>query len=150
QIRDEVTRNKVGVAKKFFAEHFRELGQEFKAINRGLPNQLFSDAVTKTLQAKLKAIANDVIEMSVAAHKAAEDLLQQIGRSEDDVSGALAGIFSRAEEANKSEIERARERKERGRAPGKPDDALGDQLSWEQFLTHAEKWPEVWIISRDG
>jgi len=150
QIADEVTRNKVGVAKKFFTDHFKGLGQEFLAIGKGLPDQLFSDTVTGDLQAKLKAIRDGVGGMREAADKAVDDLLQQIGRSEDDVSRVLAGIFARAVEANQSELDCARARKERGRAPGKPDDALGDQINWEQFLTCAEKWPQVWIISRDG
>lgn len=150
QIADEVTRNKVGVAKKFFTDHFKGLGEEFKSIGRGLPNQLFSDTVTGDLQAKLKAIGDGVREMRQVADKAVDDLLQQIGRSEDDVSRVLTCIFARAVEADQSELDRARLRKERGRAPGKPDDALGDQITWEQFLACAERWPHVWIISRDG
>ncbi len=150
QIVDEVTRNKVGVAHKFFIDHFKGLGEEFKAIGKGLPDQLFSDTVTSELKAKLKAIPDCINGMRKAADKAVDDLLQQIGRSEDDVSRVLAGIFGRAMDANPSELDRARARKERGRAPGKPGDALGDQINWEQFLTCTEKWPQVWIISRDG
>lgn len=150
QIADEVTRNKVGVAKKFFTDHFKGLGQEFSAIGKGLPDQLFSDTITGDLQAKLKAIQDGVRGMREAADKAVDDLLQQIGRSEDEVSRVLAGIFAQAVEADQSELDRARARKERGGAPGKPDDALGDQINWEQFLTRAEKWPHVWVISRDG
>ena len=150
QIADEVTRNKVGVAHKFFTDHFKGLGEEFKAIGKSLPDQLFSDTVTSELQAKLKAIPDCIKGVRKSADKAVVDLLQQIGRSEDDVSRALAGIFGRAVDANQSELDRARARKERGKAPGKPRDALGDQINWEQFLTCAEKWPQVWIISRDG
>lgn len=150
QIADEVTRNKVSVAKKFFTDRFKGLAQEFKAIGKGLPDQLFSDTVTSELQAKLNAIPDCIDVMREAADKAVVDLLQQIGRSEDEVSRVLAGIFSRAVDANQSELDCARARKERGRAPGKPGDALGDQINWEQFLTVAEKLPQVWIISADG
>ena len=52
-----------------------------------------------------------------AADKAVTDLLQQISRSEDDVSRALAEVFVRAVEANLQELNRARARKERGQAP---------------------------------
>lgn len=131
QIADEVTRNKVGVAKKFFTDHFKGLGQEFKAIGKGLPDQLFSDTVTSELQAKLNAIPDCIDGLRKAADKAVDDLLLQIGRSKDDVSQVLAAIFGRAVDANQSELDRARARKERGRAPGKPDDALGDQINWE-------------------
>ena len=149
QIADEVTRKKVGVAKKFFTDHFKGLGQEF-SVGKGLPDQLFDHSVTADLQTMLTAIKDGVGRMRGATDKAVGDLLQQIGRSEDPVSRVLAGIFARAVEANQSELDRARARKERGRAPGKPTDALGDQINWEQFLTCAEKWPQVWVISRDG
>lgn len=150
QIADEVTRNKVAVAKKFFTELFAGLGME-KAIN-GLPDQLFNAAVTIELQAKLRAIPDTIKATRQVADKAVVDLLLQISRSEDEASKALARIFSRAVDADQAELGRARARRERGRAPGKPDDSLGDQISWEQFLTSAEKenWPQVWIISRDS
>jgi hypothetical protein len=135
QIADEVTRNKVGVALKFFT-------------NKGVPDQLIGETVSGELQAK--AIRDGVVGTREAGDKPVGDLLQQIGRSEDEVSRVFARIFARAVEANESELKRARERKERGRAPGKPRDALGDQINWEQFLTCAEKWSQVWIISRDG
>jgi hypothetical protein len=150
QIADEVTRNKVAVARKFLTDHFKGLFQEFSAINKGGPNQLFSDTVTSDLQAKLKAISDGIDETRKAADKAVNDLLQQIGRSEDEVSRVLAGVFNQAIEASQSELDRARARKERGRAPGKVGDALGDQINWEQFLAGAKQWPQVWIISRDG
>ena len=150
QIVDEVTRNKVAVAKKFFTGHFAGLGME-KAI-AGLPDQLFSAAVTSELQAKLKGIHDQIEATRQAADKAVGDLLLQISQSEDEVSKALASIFGRAVDADQSELDRARVRKERGSAPGKPDDSLGDQVSWEQFLTKVEKenWRQVWIISKDG
>jgi hypothetical protein len=150
QIADEVTRNKLGVACKFFADDvFKGLMQEFKAIDRGLPNHLFSDPITSDLRSKLKAIRDGIGQLRKASEIAVSDLLQQIGRSEDEVSRVLAGVFEQAVEASPSELDRARARKERGRAPGKSGDALGDQISWEQLLSCAEKWSEVWIISRD-
>lgn len=150
QIVDEVTRNKVSAAKKFFTYHFAGLGKQ-KTIE-GLPDQLFSPAVTSELQGKLNNICDQIKATHRAADKAVGDLLLQISQSDDDVSKAFARIFGRAEDADLSELDRARARKERGIAPGKPDDSLGDQISWEQFLTSTEKenWAEVWIISRDG
>jgi hypothetical protein len=49
-----------------------------------------------------------------------------------------------------SQLERARLRKERGQGPGKKNDPLGDQISWEQLLDHVEGTGSVWIVSRDG
>jgi hypothetical protein len=150
QIVDEVNRNKVGVAWKFLSDEvFRALVQEFKAIGKGLPNHLFSAPVTNDLETKLKGIRDGIDGMRKATDKAIDDLLQQIGRSEDEVSRVLNAVFDRAVEVTDSELKRARARKERGSAPGKPENALGDQINWEQFLTCVEQWPQVWIISRD-
>ena len=40
-------------------------------------------------------------------------------------------------------------RKEKGNPPGKREDPLGDQLTWEQLLSHAKGKSKVWIISSD-
>jgi hypothetical protein len=149
QIAGEVNKNKVGVAHQFLDKHFNGLGQEFSSIGKGLPDQLFIEAVTEDLGAKLKAIRNRLKELRIATDKAVDDLLQLIGRSEDEVSPVLNRIFDRAVDASPSELGRARERKERGWPPGKPDNSLGDQINWEQLLGCAEKWPQVWIISND-
>jgi len=87
-----------------------------------------------------------------AADSAAVELLDQIGRSEDEVSRVLAAVFNKAQDATAAEMSNARLRKERGRAPGKKGDALGDQINWEQFLGRVKtsKWPAVWLISKDG
>jgi hypothetical protein len=76
--------------------------------------------------------------------------LDRVSRSEDDVSKALANLFAGAVRESPDELERARLRKERGNPPGKPGDPLGDQLTWEQLLTHAKGKSRVWIISADG
>ncbi|MFN0038677.1 MAG: PIN domain-containing protein [Burkholderiales bacterium] len=150
QIVDEVTRKKVAVANKFFCDHFGAL--KLEKIKNGLPNQLFSAEVTRDLQTKIRDISQQFKSVHQAADKAAVDVLMQISLSKDDVSKAFSQIFQRAVDASESELDRARVRKERGRAPGKSGDSLGDQISWEQFLTRAkeEQWPRVWIISRDG
>jgi hypothetical protein len=78
--------------------------------------------------------------------------LEQISRSEDDVSQRLVAIFEGAISATPEEMQRARERRERGNPPGKANDTLGDQIAWEQLLTHCKKAgiKRVWIASNDG
>jgi len=150
QITDEVTRNKLEVANSFFAEQLKGLNQEFKAIKKGMPDQLFSIDVFNDLKAKLNLVSEHINGMNKAANKAINELLERIGLSQDDVSLGLSVIFDRAVDASAEELDRARARKERGKAPGKVANALGDQINWEQFLTRVHDWPEVWIISRDG
>jgi PIN domain-containing protein len=81
--------------------------------------------------------------------KPAHDLLEQVSQSKDEVSKALAGVFSRAVAPTDGELQRARARKERGNPPGKRSDPLGDQLTWEQILSQC-KDKLLWIITRDS
>jgi len=41
-------------------------------------------------------------------------------------------------------------RREVGNPPGKHANPIGDQLTWEQILTHFKGKRRLWIISRDG
>jgi hypothetical protein len=43
----------------------------------------------------------------------------------------------------------ARDRKERGNPPGKRDNPLGDQITWEQLLTYCKGMKRIWIITGD-
>jgi hypothetical protein len=95
-------------------------------------------------QLKLDSIA-------VPDHLLPAELLEQISRSEDEVSKRLAVIFSRAVPHNTEEFLRASNRKRIGSPPGKKSDALGDQISWEQILTKCkEERPKLWIITNDS
>jgi hypothetical protein len=46
-------------------------------------------------------------------------------------------------------LQRARARRERGNPPGKKTDPLGDQLNWEQILSHCQNKRWLWIITKD-
>jgi hypothetical protein len=82
--------------------------------------------------------------------KISHDLLEQVSQSKDEVSKALTGVFFQAVAHTDGELQRARARKERGNPPGKRDDPLGDQLNWEQILSHCKDKPRLWIITRDS
>jgi hypothetical protein len=82
----------------------------------------------------------------------ATNALIKISWSEDDVSVQLGTIFDKAVSPTADEMQRARERKERGNPPGKQTNPLGDQIVWEQLLTHGKdtKCTKLWIITRDS
>ncbi len=71
-------------------------------------------------------------------------------KGEDDVTQIIAELSRNAKEETSEQLGRARLRRERGMGPGKKTDPLGDQISWEQLLTHAVGTGSVWIVSRDG
>jgi hypothetical protein len=76
--------------------------------------------------------------------------LLAIIKGDDDVTATIRELAKVVKEETPQEIERARIRKERGQSPGKKNDPLGDQISWEQLLVHAVDTGSVWIVSRDG
>lgn len=59
-------------------------------------------------------------------------------------------LLSKAVPHTSEEIQNARARKEIGNPPGKKADPLGDQLNWEQLLSHCKDKSKLWIIARDS
>jgi hypothetical protein len=145
QIGAEVLRRKLDCARMFFSRFFEELA----TLKIPIPDHLLgiTDEKTEEFRGILKAaerVRTELIGISVEG-------LSKISQSEDDVSKQLKMLFEKAVMPTQEEIERARERKERGNPPGKSNDPLGDQITWEQLLTccHTNKVRKVWIISRD-
>jgi hypothetical protein len=163
QVVDEVARRKLEVARDWLAKRFTAAAQcaplndAFKEMNKEIPDHLFSMAVAAKLNAKLidvkKAAGmmhSQLQEYKTDVAEAVNDLLEQISRSEDEVSKALASLFQQPIEATAEELASARFRRERGRSPGKKHDPLGDQINWEQILRRIKDCARLWVISRDG
>jgi PIN domain len=148
QIVDEVNRQKVKVTADFLADWLKKL--ELNSIP--VPDHLLStvgDGVVR-MREQLQKTHEKVKETKEEFKKLTHDVLEQVSQSKDDVSNALAGIFSQAIKFTDAELESARARKERGNPPGKKSDSLGDQLTWEQLLSRCKDKPKLWIITRDS
>jgi hypothetical protein len=83
-----------------------------------------------------------------------EDIYQQtlehVSKGEDQISKSLEDVFFNPLKPSAEEHERARLRKELGIPPGKKNDPIGDELSWEQLLTFRKNNKcEIWLISKD-
>jgi hypothetical protein len=151
QIVDEVQRNKLRVAERFIGAITQGIrDQELPTFDS--PEHFFgrSDPIAVGLHEKLKQIQKQTREVESDLQKAAFQVLQQISLSEDDVSKTLAEIFKKAVVHTPEEFQRAKDRKQRGNPPGKPADPLGDQLSWEQLLSHCKSKMRIWIVSEDS
>ena len=148
QIVEEVQRNKLEVA----ADHLTKQFEQLKVQGFHVPDYLFdiSGEIADQQHEKLKGINQKIKELKDDLMNATFQTLQRICRSEDEVSSALGVLFSKALTHTPEEIQRARERKERGNPPGKKAGPLGDQLTWEQLLSHAKGKSKLWIISRDS
>jgi len=136
QIADEVLRNKLGCAQSFFSDKLKVAIQ--------IPDHLLgiTDHETAELRKTIEEARNKLTNLVAEA-------LARISRSEDERLGAL---FDKAVSPSPDELQRARERKERGNPPRKPKDPLGDQITWEQLLSHCKesKSTGLWIITRDS
>jgi len=146
QIYSEVQRNKLSVALKSFSANYKSLG----IMKTSLPEHLDNN-VDKRLKQWNDSRNNILIEERKLKKEYSEivsSTLQSIMVSEDHVSKVLFNIFTSAKSASPDEIVAARLRKELGNPPGKSNDPLGDQLTWEQFLTKYSN-QEIWLITAD-
>jgi hypothetical protein len=124
---------------------FSERSKGVQAIS--IPDHLLG--VSGDQIAEYRAILEKARETQRKLDELAADAMTQISRSDDDVSKRLSELFSSAVSPSSDELQRARRRKEIGNPPGKPDDPLGDQITWEQFLTHCHGSKRIWIVTDD-
>ena len=145
---DEVQRNKVREAAGFLGRVFKTL----QTSNLAVPTHLFSttDNHVQQIQDALKEDKDQINIVNKESMELAYTLLVQISRSEDEVSKALEELFAKPNSPTDDELNRAKTRRERGSAPGKKSDPLGDQLNWEQILTQCSGKNKLWIITGDG
>lgn len=136
QVVDEVQRNKVARVATQLGELLEKLPTWTK-----VPGLL-----VKLSEEEFKGIKKKLTKKKVVT--AAVSILQQISKSEDELSKTLHKLFSRAHPHTPDELQRARDRKERGNPPGKGN-KIGDELSWEQLLNHYNDESKLWIITND-
>jgi len=147
QIVNEVNRNKLDVAQRSLSNHFNNLSK-IKPIN--LPEHLEMESTT--LQ-KWNSQSQEIYDKNENLNKELEDIihktLEEIMCSSDKVSHTFRLLFEGALEASEHEIQAGRYRREVGNPPGKPNDPLGDQVSWEQFKNCSSDSENIWIITKD-
>ncbi|MDN3524664.1 PIN domain-containing protein [Halomonas sabkhae] len=148
QIVDEVQRNKLRAA----ADFLRTKSQGMKLHGINVPDHFSGSESGKNQEilGQMKDINRSVVAVNAEIDTHTHEIMTQVAESKDEVSKALAPIFSEAVQATCDEMKRARERKETGNPPGKASDPLGDEITWEQVLSHFEGKRRLWIISRDG
>ncbi|MBS9405624.1 DUF4935 domain-containing protein, partial [Halomonas sp. TRM85114] len=148
QVVDEVERNKLGAA----AEFLRTKNQGMKLHGINVPDHFSGSEAGKNeeILRSIRDISKSVSTVNAEIDLHTLEILAQVSESKDEVSKELASIFSDAVPATPDELRRARERKEVGNPPGKRNDPLGDEITWEQILSNFKGKKRLWIISRDG
>jgi hypothetical protein len=137
QIVDEVFRNKLGCAQKFLVEKLK--------LQISIPNHLLGISGER-----LTDLRQNIQKSADELDALIDDVLGKISRSEDEVSQGLSSLFEEAISPRQDQLDRARDRKERGNPPGKQKDTLGDQITWEQLLVHCKGRKHLWIITSDS
>jgi hypothetical protein len=148
QVVHEVQRMKIQVAVRYFTDKLKTLSLERIKVQDHLSET--RAGLREEIRGRMEEIDQNIDKVNREEKALAVDILEQISRSEDEVSKALAPIFAKAVSHSEGELRRARERKEFGNPPGKKGSPLGDQLTWEQILTHFKGKKRLWIISRDS
>jgi len=146
QVVDEVSRNKVKVAASFLANAIKKMELNTMTV----PDHMLADDRVQSLGKRLQKTGEELTKTRDEFGKLTQELLEQVSQSNDEVSKALSVIFSKAVAPNAQELERAKQRKVHGNPPGKDNDPLGDQLSWEQILTKCKEKPRLWVITKDS
>ena len=148
QVVGEVQRNKIAVAAEFLGQKFQQL----KLPTFNVPDHLSSASAeqVKDILQQRREIGQKITRVNDAVEALGLGIIEQISYSEDEVSKALAPIFAKATLHSPKELQRARDRREVGNPPGKSTNPIGDQLTWEQILTHFKGKKRLWIISRDS
>ncbi|MEW8509135.1 MAG: hypothetical protein AB2598_20835 [Candidatus Thiodiazotropha sp.] len=126
--------------------------KSYKAPTGRLPGHLEEDGqdVVEKWNKDSAALRTSITESQHSLSDAVELLLSKIMKGEDGASATLNAIFSSAYTPSEGELNNARLRKELGNPPGKPADAVGDQISWEQLLSAYGGEHPLWIISSDN
>lgn len=143
QLVHEVGRNKLRTASGFLGEQLTRL--KGLAIS-SLPLDLLrwadgAEGQRLTVEAYLDAVRE--IENRAAAY------LAEVSAGTDRVSRRLAVLFKQAVDPTDEQLARARRRRESGNPPGKSEDALGDQVTWEGWLDAVAEHDILWLITND-
>lgn len=147
QIVDEVNRNRVSVSQQFLLNNWHK-----NSLHYTLPSHLLSltkDDLEK-LQKRVSDFANISKALSISIHESFLKTIKDVAASTDPVSIGLSRLFDSKVAATGAEMLKARVRKEIGNPPGKRSDPLGDQITWEQFLSRVKGNQTVWIITGDS
>jgi len=145
---DEVRRNQLSICCSALVSQYDKLS---------LPNVSVSDQLLGAAPNELTDLRRDIsdvktrlTEIRTKIDSLIASTLSQVQQCSDPVSLALEPLFQSAVPPTDAERAQARQRKEVGNPPGKRDDPLGDQITWEQFLSRAKNADALWIVTKDG
>lgn len=150
QIVDEVNRNKLKLICKTLDNYRGKIAISKDMIPIHFDTENNKEASDRNK--KREKLIEDNKKLISELYDYTKKLSSLVEKSEDRVSIILQEIFSNANQPNEDEINNARKRKELGNPPGKKEDAIGDELTWEQLLSKYKNNNKegIWIVSNDS
>jgi hypothetical protein len=148
QVVDEVKRRKIEVAADFLTQQFTAL----KLQTYKVPDHLFgtTEEESKSIRGKMEEIHQQIKQVNKDLNALAMGIMEKIRQSNGEVSAVLTPLFAKAVPHLKEEMQRAKQRKQRGQPPGKKAGPIGDELTWEQILSRFVGKKKMWIITKDS
>ena len=147
QIANEVSRNKLEVAHCSLQNYLKSAN----LTRVSLPKHFDTETLQiQNWNQKSKDLYDEQDRIRKEFRNIIHETLNNIMLSQDKLSIVLEQLFENALVASESELQLARNRKELGNPPGKPNDPLGDQVTWEQFLKYSINAESIWIITNDN
>lgn len=147
QIVDEVNRNKLNIFRHSIDNYIKQS----IILPTSLPEHL-DDEASKSFSEwnkNRRSLESLIKESNKELHAILDVVLTGVSNSSDNISKKLNEVFSLAIYPTNDDLEKARYRREMGNPPGKIDDPLGDQLSWEILLSKLNAVSTLWIVSTD-
>jgi hypothetical protein len=149
QVVHEVLRNRVDKTRNLLKEDLKT----FTYNKPSLPDFLTKEAIDElspNIYSDLEKWEKDAERIKKLVIDVYRRTIEHVSKGDDEISRALDPIFQSQLVPKTQDIEKARLRKELGNPPGKKQDPIGDELSWEQLLRYrSENSCEIWIVSRD-
>lgn len=148
QIVDEVQRNKLEVFRTSVANYINQANIKKTLLPEHLTNP--DKPILTDWNKKRNKLEKDANELENDLIKGLSETMHSVSASSDRVSTELKRIFSNLISVTDKQLADARHRKEIGNPPGKPNDPLGDQLSWAQLLDQIKDIQVLYIITNDA
>lgn len=149
QVVDEVLRNRTNVANMLLKEDKKKLNLSI-SLPASLSNNAIAEIDTET-NSRLSTLKTEFNSIKETLESIYELTFQHVSEGTDHISTQLNEIFQNAIEPNEEQLNAAIVRKRHGNPPGKHNDPIGDELSWEQLKAYSnENHEEIWLVSNDG
>lgn len=148
QVVFEVKRNRVNI----ISNSLRDFLDKCKLNGISLPEHLEDDLEEEIAawNKSFSGITKQVESRRNSLSQLVENTISKVQKGKDAVSNTLEMVFVNSASPTIDELTKARLRKEIGNPPGKQNDPLGDQISWEQLLSQFDGNTPLWIISSDN